>query len=340
MAYAAFQAMEFVLGGVNQRLHDARSRSSGAGQSASLGPQSLQYAAIRAGDEGITTTQLASIGGYDPDNPASVWGRGFGSFGSLDGDEEAPGYDRTTGAVVLGIDYQIDEQFLVGLVGAYVFSSIDFDDGDQGDIDSWQIGLFGSWDSGTWYVDGLVSYAFQGYETERHIDFGAFSEKADADYNGGAVQIYGEVGYQFEVGQQGLITPLLGLGWTSVWTETFTENGAGGASLRVDEARFDSLATTLGVRGSLALDGWEPSLFLGWRHEFLDDHGEADVAFAQVPGSEWTVIGSDIGSDAGLVGVGLVAEISAQLEAVVDYSGQFSGGGSNHTGSLGIRLKF
>jgi subtilase-type serine protease len=133
---------------------------------------------------------------------------------------------------------------------------------------------------------------------------------------------------------------LLGLGWTNVWTEDFTETGAGGANLRVDEASYDSLATTLGVRGSLALDGWEPSLFLGWRHEFLDDHGEADVAFAAVPGSEWQVIGSEIGSDSGLVGVGVVAEISEQFEATIDYGGQFSGTGSNHTGSIGIRLKF
>jgi hypothetical protein len=35
-----------------------------------------------------------------------------------------------------------------------------------------------------------------------------------------------------------------------------------------------------------------------------------------------------------------VAEISAQFEAVIDYGGQFSGSGTNHTGSLGLRLKF
>jgi outer membrane autotransporter protein len=282
---------------------------------------------------------MASIGN-DPDHPGSVWGKGYGSWGKLDGDDEAPGYDRTTGAIVVGLDYRFDQDFLVGIVGAYSFSNIDFDDGDNGDIDSFQIGLFGSWDSGTWYVDGLVSYAFQSYDTERHIDFGTISEKADADYDGGAVQVYGEVGYQFEMGQQALVTPLLGLGYTSVWTSDFTEEGASGANLRVDDASYDSLATTLGVRGSLNLDGWEPSLFLGWRHEFLDDHGEADVAFAAVPDSKWQVIGSDVGSDAGLVGVGVVAEISAQFEAVVDYSGQFSGSGTNHTGSLGLRLKF
>jgi hypothetical protein len=41
----------------------------------------------------------------------------------------------------------------------------------------------------------------------------------------------------------------------------------------------------------------------------------------------------------GLVGVGVVAEISAQFEAVVDYGGQFSGSGNSHTGSLGLRFK-
>jgi len=47
-----------------------------------------------------------------------------------------------------------------------------------------------------------------------------------------------------------------------------------------------------------------------------------------------------VGSDAGLVGVGVVAEISAQFEAVVDYNGAFSGSGNSHTGSVGLRLKF
>jgi len=337
MAYAAFQSLEFLSGGVNQRLADGRSVGGGAGQSASLGQQSLQYAAIGAADGDLRNTQMAAIGN-DPDRPGSLWGRGYGAWGSLDGDAEAPGYDRTSGAIVAGIDYRFDGEFLVGLAGAYSFSSLDFDDGDQGDIDSWQIGLFGSWDSGTWYVDAMVSYAFQNYETTRHIAF--LGERAEADYDGQAVQAYGELGYQFAVGQQGLLTPLVGLSYTSVWTDSFTETGASGANLRVDEARYESLATTVGLRGSLALDGWEPSLFLGWRHEFLDDHGEADLAFAAVPDAKWTVIGSDVARNAGLVGVGVVAEISAQVEAVLDYGGQFSGSGTSHTGSLGLRLKF
>jgi outer membrane autotransporter protein len=335
MAYAAFQAMDFLAGGVTQRLGDARSAGGGAGQSAAA--EAIQYAAAAASDSDLPQTQLAAIGN-DPDRPASIWGKGFGGWGSLDGDAEAPGHDRTSGAFVAGVDYRFDEEFLIGIAGSYVFSSLDFDDGDQGDIDSFQIGVFGSWDSGTWYVDGLVSYAFQSYETERHVGF--LGEKAEGDYDGGAVQAYGEIGYQFALCRQALLTPLLGLGYTGVWTDSFTEKGASGANLRVDEASYDSLATTLGVRGSLALDGWEPSLFLGWRHEFLDDHGEADLAFAAVPDAKWTVIGSDVSSDAGLVGVGVVAEISAQFEAVLDYGGQFSGSGSSHSGSLGLRLKF
>ena len=335
MAYAGFESMRFMQGGISQRLADARSAGGGAGQSA--GVDALQYAAADAPDDELQGTQLAAIGN-DPDRPGSVWGKGYGSWGSLDGDNEAPGYDSTTGAIVVGVDYRFDDQFLIGIAGAYSFSNLDFDDGDTGDVDSFQLGLFGSWDSGTWYVDGLLSYAFQSYDTKRHIDF--LGETAKADYDGGAAQVYGEVGYQFRVSDQALVTPLLGLGWTGVWTDDFTETGAGAANLKVDEASYDSLATTLGVRGSLSLGGFEPSLFLGWRHEFLDDHGEADLAFAAVPDSKWQVIGSDVGSDTGLVGVGVVAELSAQLEAVVDYGGQFSGSGSNHSGSVGLRLKF
>ena len=63
------------------------------------------------------------------------------------------------------------------------------------------------------------------------------------------------------------------------------------------------------------------------------------VAFAAVPDAKWTVIGSDIGADAGLVGAGLLLEISGQLEALADYGGQFSGSGSSHTGSIGLRFK-
>jgi outer membrane autotransporter protein len=333
MVYGGFEAAQFLSSGIGERLNDARGQAPGDGQGTEA--PSLQYAEAGAAD-----AQLAALGAYDPDRPASVWARGIGSFGTLDGDAEAPGYDRTTGAVVLGIDYRIDEAFLIGLAGAYAYSSFDFDDGDQGDINSFQIGLFGSWDSGTFYVDGLVSYAFQSYDTERTVDFGMVEGTAKGDYDGSAVQVYGEVGYQFQAGEQFLLQPLVGLGWTSVWTDSFTETGAAGANLTVDEARYDSLQTTLGARASLQLEGWVPSLFLGWRHEFLDDRAEADVAFAAAPDNQFTVIGSDIGSDSGLVGVGVLAELSEQFEAVVDYSGQFSGAGTSHTGSLGVRLKF
>ena len=60
------------------------------------------------------------------------------------------------------------------------------------------------------------------------------------------------------------------------------------------------------------------------------------VAFTAVPDAQWTVVGSDIGADAGLVGAGLLLEISGQFEAVADYGGQFSGSGSSHAGSIGL----
>ena len=331
------------------RRTDAKGGQSAATQSYAWSPDLEQIAASRALGSDADPEQIAEFarGGTRTAGSFSVWFGGGGLWGEADGDpaQDVLGFDQRTWGGMVGIDYQIDEQFLVGLAGLYQTTNAEFDDDSTSDVDSFQIGLYGTWDSGTLYVDGVASIGWSSIDNDRRIVIpSVFDGTAKSDTDAFLLTMGAEVGYAFRFDGGFSVTPLAGLDYRHASIDGYQESGASPYNLAVDDNDVDSLTSSLGfaIGGDFDLGGMKlsPELRAAWQHEFLDSEEDITASFVAAPGSSFTAVGSDFGADAGLVGAGVTLEVSTGVEAFVDYNGRFSGGYAANAVSGGLRLSW
>jgi outer membrane autotransporter protein len=77
-----------------------------------------------------------------PQNRWGVWLTGFGDFVSIDSEENAHGYDFTTGGVSLGIDFRVTDFLAIGAMGEYSHTWTTLDPSGHIDVDSGRGGLY------------------------------------------------------------------------------------------------------------------------------------------------------------------------------------------------------
>jgi outer membrane autotransporter protein len=314
---------------IQDRLNGGRGLSNSAQTAARGAFEVTQLAAAGGTDD--ANEQLAQLGAprlgapHDMKGDASVWARGYGSFGDNDGDDQASGFDEDQYGVLLGLDYKVTDLVLVGAAVGYIDGELDFDDrNNEINYDGYQIGVYASYDTNTWYVDGIASYELLDNDSERNINVGAFSGTAEGDYD---TDVFSGVNYVYAE------------------NDSFTETGAPGANLSVDGDDGDSFATSLGVRGAHDFSGGENTQIvlehrLAWRHEFADSEQEIGAQFAGIAGSSFKMTGSEVSDDSAVVGVGATVVTYGQYEFFVDYDGLINDDYDVHAVSGGFRLKF
>jgi len=88
----------------------------------------------------------------------------------LSHNEDLAHQDYTTGSVTLGADYRLDAHFTVGGLFAYGHTDADLDHiGSKTTDDSYSPGVYASYVDGGWYGNGLFSYGYNSYTSDRNI---------------------------------------------------------------------------------------------------------------------------------------------------------------------------
>ena len=104
----------------------------------------------------------------------SVWVAGFGSWGNMDGNDSAGGYDSNVYGMVAGIDFKVGAAGKIGATVGYASGNIDFDNYlNEADYSGWNLGLYGRYDLPQFYFQGVGSYGMYDNEVQRHVDIGA-----------------------------------------------------------------------------------------------------------------------------------------------------------------------
>jgi outer membrane autotransporter protein len=333
---------ELITGAIEQRLHNKR--GTGNGTQSAMAPLNInQLAYNAAGDGSDAGLQLSQAQMPQPKGAGvkTAWLAGIGNLANADGNAFGPGFDQATGGVLAGLDYGLSDQITLGVAGGYSHTSVDFNGGtgDTNSIDSFHVAGYGSWDTGSLYVDGVLQYEHNSYDSVRNVA----AESLKGSYSGNVFGAHGEIGYALKFAPVTL-TPQAGISYVHASIGGFTETG-GAAALSVDGVDADSLTSMIGARLSAQFTvGHDtvlrPELRAFWRHEYLDDRQQIGAAFVAAPGSNFTALGSTFGRDTGIVGVGLTATMSPSLDLFVDYDAQFSSDITSNAIQGGARLKF
>lgn len=271
----------------------------------------------------------------------SVWGTGFGNWGSTDSDGNAAGLDRTTGGFLIGADALIVDNWRLGLLAGYSHTSFDVDDRDSsGDSDNYHLGVYGGSQWGNLGLRAGAAYTWHNIDTSRSVVFPGFTDSVSADYDAGTAQVFGELGYRIDTNRVAF-EPFANLAYVNFRNDGFNETG-GADALTGSKTTTDATFTTLGVRAStdfmLGRVNTTARGMLGWRHAFGDTTPEANLAFT---GSDpFVIFGAPIAEDALALEAGLDFKLSSSAILGISYNGQLASKAQDNAFKADISFKF
>lgn len=230
-------------------------------------------------------------------DPSDLWRRlgGFvtGTIGSGDRDSTSKqsGYSFDTGGITAGVDYWFTPKLNLGAAVGYSANSVDYDsDGGSLDSDGWNLSAYGNYNlTDDFYVNALANFGSLSYDSTRHIHYTLETEvdrEADADYDGREYSLALGSGYDYHLrawtfGVFGRLT------YTHAEIDDYTEKGADGLDLKVDEQTLRSFTSTLGLQVYYSLSTsfgvLIPQVRFDWEHEFEDDARSISNTFVNDP---------------------------------------------------------
>jgi len=186
-----------------------------------------------------------------------------------------------------------------------------------------------------------VSYADNDYDSRR-IDF--FGGTANADFDGDQWGVRGRVGYMHSY--QGVdLTPYLGLAYSNLDLDGFTETGTSATLTTNTDQDFDFVQSTLGFSVSKRFEtaqgvSYVPEAHVAWLHEFADDNQANTSTFVATGGTAFSTQGLDPADDSANIGASLSIYASDQLDVRAAYDFEINEDYDSHTGQLVIRYRF
>ena len=261
----------------------------------------------------------------------SLWGQGFGSFGSTGTDRNAGALNRDTSGFVIGADATLDGAYRFGVAGGFTDTSLDIRSrSSTGEVTSGFGAVYGAANLGGFALRVGGVFAGNSTDTSRSVAFAGFNDTERGRYGGTTLQGFGEAGYRFGFGAA-TIEPFVGGGGMVISRDRFTETG-GAASLTVLGRDYEVETLTAGVRGEYVLGIDSPFTLrglVGYRRAFGDVVPRALLAFATA-GSQFSTAGVPIDRDALVAGAGIDWKVAPGVTVGVSYAGQVGNRAEDH----------
>ncbi len=253
-----------------------------------------------------------------------VFVNGLGAWGDFDGDSNEAGYDFDTYGVIAGVDYRFTDNFVAGVAGGWSTTDQDFDrsGGDQ-DLDTWSGSLYATYQLEGFYTDAIVTYSNLDFDLDRRIRYPTVNRTASSSTDGDEWAASLGTGYSFTSGAWSY-GPHVRVNYVDTDIDGYTESGAFGLDLRVDDQDVRSLTTDLGANVSYAVStGFgvlTPYARGEWEHEFEDDARSITARFVADPNQTRLVLRtSSPDRNYFRVGTGVAATFAEGMSAFVDF---------------------
>ncbi len=258
------------------------------------------------------------------DSPWGMFVYGNVVFARQAATANAPQSRFTAAGVTFGVDRRVTQELTLGLLGGFSRTNADLDtNGSTSRINTWLLGAYASYARQNWYVNGAFVYGRNSYDNNR-IALGTANTSSP---KGDQFALQSTLGVDYRFGAW-VVTPEIGAQYTTVRVDGFTEIGA--AALIVSADKADSFRSSLGARFRYdmlsAWGKWTPELRASWQHEFLDKERDVRASFVDqtLPGNFATTAAGS-GTDFGVIGAGLTANVGDRTQLSAGYDFKFGG---------------
>ncbi len=273
-----------------------------------------------------------------------LWGKAARSWEDIDTAPatQASGLTGRQSSLTVGLDTTIDDDGLLGIAVGTIENDVRFDLF-NGAIKSngWQAGIYGAYDNGLRYITGWASYSDLNGDAVRDIAVGSIIGFAQGNFDAHVWNVGSEIGARFALSKKTHFVPYAKLDYSHSVISAFTETGVPGANLQLDRSHDAFVTGQLGGKLESDLgDGFSARADLGWRHSFTNTPTRFDAAFAEGPGTRFTVIGPDRGTDALVAAGRLTWRHGERFRVEIGYDGRFADSHVVHTGQVMLRYRF
>lgn len=272
---------------------------------------------------------------------AALWGQAFGAGLNQNGREQVDGYDARIYGALAGYDNWISPGVRIGVAGGYANTRIN-GDGDTSqnhtEIDSYLFQAYGAVKGSGWYASARTGFTWNDYDTTRVLTI-PFSDKAEGSHDGGQFNAAVEIGAPMRFAST-ILTPVASLTYSRLHQSGYTESSDGGMALDVHSQDNDSLVSGLGLKALVPIAN--DTVIQGralWLHEFADDAQNVAASFA-AGGGTFAAGGPAVGRDTAALGVGMLAQISAESTFELNYDANVREDYLAHIGSARIDVHF
>jgi len=295
----------------------------------------FRTAGLGPGESGIST-------GDEPAN-WGVWSQGFGAYMKQAATGSSNGYTANIWGGSLGFDRLVYSNVLVGLSGSYARNNIGTADlNTRTNADSYQGNLYGNLARDAYYLNGILSYAYNRYDASRHIAFGTINRIATGNYDGQQYSAYVEGGYGFK--NSGFdITPLLSLQYMRLHINDYAESGADSLNLNVDAQRYNMFQSGLGAKLAYPIAGKDlrfiPEVHAKWFYDFVGDSQQAASTFTG-GGASFATQGFEPPKSSYNLGATLTIMTARNVTLTLNYDFDMKTDFYSHNGYFNLRYVF
>lgn len=258
----------------------------------------------------------------------TLWFDALGNLSKQSKQSHEEGFHTASAGVVIGLDYQVANNFYLGISGAYSYTDIDWQkQAAEGDINSAYLSLYGAYSSRHFFINAILTGAHNEYFGKRKIKFLDVDRRARHSNSGNEGLAYLSMGGLFQLGKNYSLNPFISADYVYLHQNGFKEHGANSLNLRVKSSNSDYLRGEAGLNFNGCINRewgkWVPNLKFGvireWR--FKGQHYETEITGA---GCTFTVSGLNPDRTLFAPGFSLTTLLChEQLSLSIAYDGEF-----------------
>jgi autotransporter-associated beta strand protein len=302
-------------------------------------------------NEQLRVRERATGIGFNDDRRSHFWIEGIGRFDTLDASGDEAGFEWNSWGGAVGADFKVSDNTVLGLSLTALtgdFSSSASDSAD-GDMDAEFLSLFARMQSGRWSHTVVLTGGIGSASYDRTVTYPGGRYRTNGDVDTTSFGALYQVAYDVPLNERNtaIFQPLATIAFHTASADDVTEKGAGNANLSVSGMDMSSVEVTLGgrVAGVLMQNATGRDVTGEFRLEVVqsmgDTQAEADVRFAELPGSlAQKVEGAELGSTGIRFGAGISVPVSQQGNVYGNAQAEFRSGSSVVNAAIGFQYSF
>jgi uncharacterized protein YhjY with autotransporter beta-barrel domain len=323
-------------GAIMGRLDGARGHG-GSASIASHGGNAEGRMGLGAADKARPAPQPGIMG------PLTVYAGGTFLAGSSSDLPAAPGFSYDGGSGLLGLEYSVNRNLILGLAGSFTTMDADLNTGGNIGADVIHGAAYLSYATRAWFVDALAAYGVIDLDLARPGD--APDATVRGNTNGSAVAVAARSGYLFDFGKV-RAGPIAGLTWVHARIDGYTETG-GPTAMDVGSQTVDSLTGSAGLRFLAPFQAggtlFVPYVNVTLEHHFGNDTAELTTSLAGSGGTQPLAVSFPTfgARDYGKVEGGLTVELAPEASVSLSGASTFArDDGHDYRVSAGLNYRF